>query len=266
MPGHPPTHTTPALQPPPASPLARTLIDIEETWLGFRSPPLNERLRRAEWAPDDPTLVCPRCAATCGPYEADDEGCPICRGRKLPWTRCVRLGPYDSVLGELVREIKFNRFRTLGVSVGHLLGLHLKATLQAAGLDPRQALLVPLPISRRRYLERGIDHTLTLARGVSRASGLPIAKMLSRTHSPTQLAVTPGRRTANVKGTFRLRRWPSSTPAQNTIILLDDVRTTGATLEEAARTLRKSLLDKGQPQTDGPTIWTAVVAVSDPRP
>lgn len=243
--------------------LARAAIDIERTWLGFTSPPLSVRLEDAHWSHEGPDAACPRCGATAGPGASDESGCRECRDRKLPWERFVRLGGYRGVLGEIVRDVKFGRFRTLGHQVGCMLGEQLGVALAVAKIDPDRVWIVPIPMSRRRYLERGIDHTLCLSRGIARASGARFVRYLARHHGPTQLAVVPSARHGNVTGIFRARHSLLRKKCPDLIVVVDDVRTTGATLGSACRTVRKSLPKVGVLEGDRARIWAAAVAVAD---
>jgi len=245
---------------------------IEAAWLGLVRPTLADRMIDAAWTPDAPDRYCPRCAASVGPHEAGPDGCAECHAARLPWARAVRLSEYAGLIREVVHEIKFTAWRRLGVDAGRLLGHALAARLRDTGIDPSVAVVIPVPSTTRRRLARGIDHTLALARGVRAATGMTIAPALRRKHRPSQTSMAATTRwrnvagTMSVKGRFDLRQRP--------VILLDDVRTTGATLTEAARAVRKSIRDRAlrheQPFANacGP-IWIAVLAVpraTDRRP
>jgi len=109
--------------------------------------------------------------------------------------------------------------------------------------------LIPIPLARKRLRERGYNQSEKLARALARQWRIPVLlDVLVRTReTPTQTALTPGTRLANVAGAFGTRnaelgtgnssafRLPSST-----LILVDDVFTTGATLAEAARALEQA--------------------------
>ncbi len=232
---------------------------IERTWLSLSRAPLADRIADAGWAPDEPHLYCPRCGHNVGPHESDDTGCPRCRGKRFPWHRLIRLGQYSGLLRECVQEVKFTRWRRLGHELGLLLGQSLARALDSAGIPPDQCALVPVPCSFRRRLARGIDHTLVLTRGVAAATGLPIRRPLSRAHRPTQLSLPASQRAANVANAIRCR--PGPTPG--TLILIDDVTTTRATLLACAKAIHKASHHSGL------RLWTAVVAVTphpdDPR-
>jgi predicted amidophosphoribosyltransferase len=238
---------------------------VEEHWLGLTSQGFVERARDQGWAPDLPDAYCPRCGTRVGLYEvalpeAADfglHGCPACDRRRLPWSRCVRLGDYHGLLRRAVHEFKFRRWRPVGRELGMLLGSALAQALRDADIPPACARLIPVSPPFWRRLWRGIDHTQVLARAASETSGVPMLAAFGRLFRPSQLAVAPTDRRRNVKGSFRVRR---RRPAGVRVaIVLDDVRTTGATMLEACRTLRTAW------PGDDLEIWSAVVGVASKR-
>lgn len=253
------------------SPWREALVSIEREWLGLRSAPLDVRLRDAGWVPEPADAACPRCARSVGAFGADASGCTDCRSQRMPWDRIVRLGTYEGVLGQVVREIKFARFRSLGVQTGRLLGGQLRAALLDVQIDPRLVAIVPVPMSRRRYLERGIDHTLVISRGIRDTTGGTIVRILSRSHGPSQLAVPASERRDNVSGVFRVRPGRGRGNLSPAYVIVDDVRTTGASLRAATRTLRKWLSDREKdaksPGVEGatvaPQVWACIIAAAD---
>ncbi|HUC40147.1 MAG TPA: ComF family protein, partial [Gemmatimonadales bacterium] len=98
--------------------------------------------------------------------------------------------------------------------------------------------LVPIPLAPKRLRTRGYNQSEVLARALARKWRIPVLPdLLVRTReTPTQTALTPGTRLANVAGAFHVRR---ATPHVS-YVLVDDVFTTGATLAEAARALEQA--------------------------
>lgn len=228
--------------------------EIESTWLGFTSPPLADRIADAGWSPDPSDAYCPRCATTVGPHEttSPEGGCSACRGRRLPWSRAVRLGPYEGLLRDAILEMKFSAWRRLAEDLGEYLGAVIDEVIRRQTEPRYRYLLVPVPTTMRRRLHRGIDHTACLARSIGRVTDLPVAHALTRRHVPPQVSIPPSARAANVRGTMRLKS--SEYVRDRVVILVDDVRTTGATLMAAARATASG----GRPKA----IWVATLAVA----
>lgn len=248
---HEPARTVPSSAesgiPPPAAaqnqsrPATHWWSQIEEAWLGRMSPPFRELAARENWSPDPLSAACPRCAQSVGLFEAvafegETFGCPACRDKRLPWSRAVRLGEYDGILREAIHDTKFTAFRRTGETLGELLAVQLQPLLAESGRSRDEIRLVPVPISLRRRLTRGIHHTLALARGMRRELGIPILHCLRRRHGPSQLEVPASQRGTNVRQSMTISR---TLPEQvSLLILVDDVMTTGATAREACRALR----------------------------
>ncbi len=227
-------------------------IDFERTWLDPVAEPLERRIEACGWHPDTPGTACDRCGATIGPFEVGEFGCTSCRGRRLPWQRLVRLGAYEPPLSEWIQEIKFTRWRHLGLQLGGRLG----GRVMDAGIDAGEAsghgpwCVVPVASSWRRRMGRGIDHAAILGLGVAKALDMPVVQGLRRRHRPSQRAVPVSQRRGNVSGAFRGRR----VVAGRSVLLVDDVTTTGATIRAASRELRRMGAER---------IWVAVLAVAE---
>lgn len=247
-----------------------SLRNVERLWLGATSFPFVDRAREAGWSPDSPGQWCMRCGQTMpGTGDAPDpihaggapEGCRDCdagrSSRARPhWDAVVRLGAYEGLVREAVLEVKFEASRAVGRTLGRHLGETLASLRSGANLRDVPLALVPIPISFRRYVSRGIDHTLELARGVEATAGGTILKALARRHGPSQLSLPASRRAANVRDVFESRLRTS--PVGWHLVIVDDVMTTGATMTAACRTLRRSWPPDQQPAA----VWVAVVGVT----
>ena len=226
--------------------------ELAELWLAPTAPPLSVRIEESGWKPDPPGTWCDRCATTVGPYEENEFGCSECRGKRLPYDRAVRLGEFTGDLREWIHEVKFTRFRALGVGLGRLLAKQLRT----AGVPTSDILICPMPTSWRRRVTRGTDHAAAIARGVSIELNAPLARLLKRQHRPSQQSLPASKRRRNVIKSFSSRRQRLDI-TQKYVILIDDVRTTGSTALAAAKAIRT---------THKPTsIWLAVLAAA-PRP
>lgn len=100
------------------------------------------------------------------------------------------------------------------------------------------ALIVPIPTATIRLRRRGYDHTRLLARQLSRLLGLPYATALARLGQSRQVGTKRTERISQLAGAFYVKNAGLIKGAH--ILLVDDVVTTGATLEEAARTLKRA--------------------------
>jgi len=105
---------------------------------------------------------------------------------------------------------------------------------------PSEGALIPIPLAAKRLRERGYNQSEMLARALARQWRIPVLlDVLVRTReTPTQTALTPETRLANVAGAFAVANVQCSMiNDHSTLIIVDDVFTTGATLAEAARAL-----------------------------
>lgn len=246
----PETFSPNALTQAPPSPTRRivtALAEIESFWLAPTSLPLSRRIERTGWRPDRPDNYCDRCGESIGPYETDEFGCANCRGRSLPWKRFLRLGEYDGFLGRWVIDAKFHRQRRLAGDLGRCLG----SAARRAGLQAPRLAVVPVAMAWTRRFVRPYDQTKEIAMGVARELRAPLVEACHRKPRPSQRSVPTCRRRANVRGSFR-PRWGVDFIGW-TVLLVDDVCTTGSTLLEAASLLK---------QLGASEIWAAAVAVT----
>lgn len=189
------------------------------------------RAAAAEWSPDKPGVYCFRCGVSAGPGEVTTDGCSECLGRRLPWDRLVRLGGYESPLDGWVRAMKFHRDWTWGPWFGEQLASRLPRPI---GDSP--AAVCAAPLHWRRRWSRGYDQAKLIARAVARARGWPCVDLLRRVRPTQPQSLLPlAKKFANVRDRFEAERVDLS---GWTIWLVDDVKTSGATLSQCARLLR----------------------------
>jgi predicted amidophosphoribosyltransferase len=259
--------TDPETDLPAAPPGPGWLSRLEHDLLGVRSVSFARWARSAGWSPDPKQTVCWRCAESVGPHEVDGAGCGTCRGKRLAWDRAFRLGRYEGGLRSGVMELKFGRWRRTGREIGRELGRRLADELAMLGATPGEAVIVPVPSSWRRRMGRGVDHTLVLALAAGRESGVRVVRAMGRRHARPQVGLSASARAANVRGVFLARKWAVSALGHaRIVVVLDDVRTTGATMTAACRFVRKMAAPGGvRGGTTGVEVWAMSAAVASER-
>jgi len=176
-------------------------------------------------------LICPDCLNALYRYPL-----PVHGGAKDMVTHVRSLGQYAPPFLTLVHELKY-RGRT---RLAPLLGDALTSLMMTDGLLKHADLLVPIPLHPARRRERGYNQSELLARRVSQLTGIPISGALRRVKNTKTQAriVDPAKRRDNLKGAFAVDKEAMLKDKQ--VILIDDVTTTGATLDAAAQVLNQA--------------------------
>lgn len=197
-----------------------------------------------------PSPRCPRCGDPLPPrgFQPLCDGCYDAlalwdRWRALPLRSApmeggpieevAALGEYAGPLRDAVHRVKFRGDRRLGLALGYIMGAVAMDHPQAARVDG----VVPVPLHPQRAWHRGFNQTEGLAQGVARVLDRPVAHGLVRQRATDQQAsLGEEERVLNVRGAFA-----APVPQEvrgKTMLLIDDVVTTGATLREAAAALK----------------------------
>ena len=157
--------------------------------------------------------------------------CPRCRRGSHQVDRGRAVGAYDGALRAIVHALKYEGRRSLARPLAEL--MRLRGADLLIGAD--WAVPVPLHPSRRR--ERGFNQAADLARHL----GVPVRQALRRTRATRMQAGLPAaQRHRNVRGAFELASPGQEGLAGSVVVLIDDVSTTGATLEACAGVLKKA--------------------------
>ncbi len=190
-------------------------------------------------------------------FECSPALCPRCRGR-VSWSSPAEVVPidhaliarvrvgarYEGVVEEWLRRFKYPGAGPAGLSPAPAAAVETLLLHALAQLDddperdtPVADAVVPIPSPRRRIRERGFQPTALLARRAAAHLRLPVAwhALRARGARPSQTGLSRVARRRNAAGAFASGR---SSLAGATLLLVDDVVTTGATLESAARALR----------------------------
>lgn len=178
----------------------------------------------AESLPRLPEALCPCCALP----TSQGERCGRCLSHPPHYDRTRAVFDYAFPLDKLVQALKYDHRLALAPFFGQLLAE------KAAGIAADR--IVPLPLHGIRLRERGFNQALELARPMARALDLPLdATCCRRTrHTPTQASLPWKEREKNIRNAFHCTKDLTG----QRILLVDDVMTTGASLNECARTLK----------------------------
>lgn len=181
----------------------------------------------------------PRCDTCSEQFEGEIGAkfqCPNCADRRFRFACSVSVLRSREVVREMLHHFKYEgRFH-----LRHPLG----AWLAEAFDDPRLAAqpvdaLVPVPLHPRRRRERGFNQAAELAREAAARRGLKVEELLRRTrYTTTQTRHARRERIENLRGAFALAR--RAVVAGRHLVLVDDVFTTGATVDECALVLQKA--------------------------
>jgi ComF family protein len=168
--------------------------------------------------------------------------CRGCAASEPPVARTVAYGPYQDGLKRLVQAIKFQGFDIAAAPAA----ARLADIVRHEGIDTPDA-VVAVPSTRRRNRQRGYDPGVLLAEELGHRLSLRTLPALTRVReTPPQSALGAFERRANVAGAFRGR----PIAAGRSLLLVDDVMTTGATASEAAGVIKAAGASR---------VWVAVV-------
>jgi ComF family protein len=133
--------------------------------------------------------------------------------------------------------LKYQGNVSIGYKIGQQMALYLPTEIKT--LQP--SIFVPIPLHPIKLRERGYNQSEAITRGLASNSGIRVeTKLLKRIkNTATQTKLNAEERQANMEMAFAINR-KSSVSSGNTLILIDDVFTTGATLNSAAGVLRQS--------------------------
>ncbi len=198
--------------------------------------------------------LCPKCGR---PFASDislsyspDHLCSECRDTKTYFDRAAAVGPYEGTLAEAIHLFKYKHKKGLGRTLGRIMIDYIISSpsfspVSLDSLSLLQALIVlPVPLHPGRLREREFNQSLLLAKEISKEFKIPVLMDNLRRIRWTrpQIELKGEERLINVKGAFALKN--PETIEGKSILLIDDVYTTGATIRECSKVLKKAGAEK----------------------
>jgi competence protein ComFC len=165
--------------------------------------------------------------------------CANCAHRPLYFENAVSLFRSRGIARRIILDFKYGH----QIYLRHLVASWLFAAMEDARLRAQKFdLIIPVPLHPARQRERGFNQAALLAQLLSERVLIPVRPVLERIrYTTTQTAFDRTERMENLRGAFRLRK--SADVQQLRVLLVDDVLTTGSTLSECARVLKRSGAD-----------------------
>jgi len=184
-------------------------------------------------------IVAPFCQKCSEPFEGsitNTFACANCAHRTIYFDAAVAAYRGRGIVRQIIHEFKYGR----QIHLRHLVAHWLKCALDDERL--RQShfdVIVPVPLHPARQRERGFNQASLLAELLSAQTSIPVKPLLERTrYTTTQTALDRSERMENLHNAFRLRK--NADVRGLRVLLVDDVLTTGSTLNECARILKRA--------------------------
>ena len=193
---------------------------------------LNNILARSS-SPTEREECCQVCGGQLSWHRVAEKHCKTCIFKRGTPCRTIALSSYDQGLGLLLAAAKYGGWDEPLRLAGKLLGAEIHIRMGNA-LD--ETVIVPMPSPWIRTLHRGIDHSMVIANEVSNVTGWPIRRVLKRHWAKPQVGLSRAERMRGGKGLLvNSAHRLSSCVEGKSVVLIDDVRTTGASLDKASR-------------------------------
>ena len=177
---------------------------------------------------------CPRCGRDASKFALLEGTCPDCQGKEFHFDQIARAGVYAQSLQKMILSFKNGQ-----TELDSVLGFLADSALQGGSFYNDIEFFVPVPLHWSRRLARGYNQSQVLARRLKHASAKISTSLVRvrRTRSQPTMA-SPAARAKNVAGAFAVRYGHQFTG--RALCLVDDIKTTGATLNECAKILKQA--------------------------
>ena len=177
---------------------------------------------------------CRRCGRDAGKFALLQGTCPDCQGREICFDAIARCGIYGHGMQTMILGFKNGK-----TELDSVLGFLANAALEGSVFSGEIELFVPVPLHWSRRLARGYNQSYVLAAGLRHPTARISTNLVRIRRTKFQPAVaSPAARAKNVAGAFAVRRGHGF--AGRRICLVDDIKTSGSTLNECARILKQA--------------------------
>ncbi len=190
---------------------------------------------------------CRRCGKDVSRYAMIDGGCGHCQGLEICYDGIARAGVYDGTMRDMILAFKFHDKTELGGQLGRMAVSALEGSVFRESID----VVTPVPLHWKRKLGRGFNQSAIIAKGLKSERVRFIKDLVRVRNTQRQWALSPAKRKKNVAGAFAVRK--DHRFAGKSVCLVDDITTSGATLNECAKTLKEAGAEK---------VFAVVVAVA----
>lgn len=183
--------------------------------------------------------VCMKCGGPIASEEA--EYCEKCAVSDRGWDMGRSAYPYQGTAGSIIRTIKNEGTEEFVRFFAAQLHISQKSYLYRTGAE----CIVPVPLHPEKLRRRGFNQAELLAEALSRETGIPVRLLLNKEKkTKEQKHLTKTQRQTNVKDVYRVDETVLGRELPQTVLLLDDIITTGSTLTACARVLKKAGIKK----------------------
>jgi ComF family protein len=176
--------------------------------------------------------------------------CAVCVEARPHFEKATAYGAYHGELRELIHLLKYEHV----IPAAGVLGRMLAESIAKLGIDCSSTLVIPVPLHPSKRRQRGFNQSELIVRAALKHFPISGAELSTnvlerRRDTVSQIGLTRPQRNENIRGAFRVMHL--NTVAGRNVLLVDDVLTTGTTVSECARILRKA---------DAKRVWVATVA------
>lgn len=175
---------------------------------------------------------CYRCAKTFATVNPVSQLCGECISHSCVLDKTEAPFIYQSTIAYLIGRLKFQKQYKNARLLAYLLAKYLTQTTEMP------TAIIPVPLHKIRYRERGFNQSLEIAKNLSKRLKIPVdtKSCVRNRHTPHQFNLSAKQRHKNVSNAFSVKQ---AINAQH-IAILDDVMTTGSTVKELAKAIKKS--------------------------